>query len=391
VAPLAQRIELTTEGVQTFFATCPRGLETILRDELLALRVQSIETTPGGALFKGNLRAGLEVNLETRVASRVLWKLAQQNYRSEDDVFSLARRLAWPSLFPVDQTIKVQVTAINSPLTSIDFIALRVKDAICDVFRDAVGSRPNVDTSTPNQRIHVFLTAREVTLYLDVSGEALFKRGYRRDGLVAPIRENLAAGILKLVGWTPEIPLLDPMCGSGTFITEALLMASNAAPGLRRRNAHERWSIHPVDEFHAMKDAARARIRVPESLRLFAHDSNDEAVRQTRAHVAALGGTSALDFATCSALELTAPKEYGMILANPPYGVRLGDTEELARMYPQFASVLRSRFSGWTASFITADLTMPKGLGLVPQRETKLKNGALSCKLFTFAIPPLAR
>ncbi len=376
--------EISTTGVHTFFATSPRGLEQILRDELLALRVQGIEVTPGGATFKGSFRSGLEVNLESRVASRVLWKLAESHYANEDDIFQLAKAIDWPKVFPVDQTIKVQVTAIASPLTSIDFMALKVKDAICDAFRDAVGSRPSVDTSTPNQRIHVFLTRNTVTLYIDVSGEALFKRGYRRDGLTAPIRENLAAGILRLVKWSPDTPLLDPMCGSGTFITEALLIAMNAAPGLRRRNAHERWSLHPVDEFHAMKDAARARIALPENLKLFARDASEEAVRQTRAHVAALGGTAALDHAVCSALALEAPCEHGLVIANPPYGVRLGSVEELSQMYPQFTTVLQTKFSGWRGSFITADLSMPQGLRLSPTQEIKLKNGALDCRLFSF-------
>ncbi len=375
-----------TVGLHTFFATCPRGLEQVLREELLQLGAAGIEVTPGGAMFKGAFARGLAVNLESRVASRVMWKLAEDNYACEDDIYNLARKLDWPVAFPVDQTIKVQVTAIFSPLKSIDFIALKVKDAICDAFRDAIGSRPNVDTSMPNQRIHVFLNRNTVTLYLDVSGEALFKRGYRRDGLIAPIRENLAAGILRLVGWKPHIPLLDPMCGSGTFITEALLIAMDAAPGLRRRNAHERWSMHPMDEFHAMKDAARARIKLPEELRLFARDSSEEAVQQTRAHVAALGGTAALDHRVCDALELDAPCEHGMIMANPPYGVRLGSTDELAAMYPQFATLLKQKFGGWEASFITADLTMPEGLSMSPTRKLPLRNGALDCRLFTFPI-----
>jgi 23S rRNA G2445 N2-methylase RlmL len=374
------------EGTQTFFATCPRGLEQALREELLSLGLAGIEIVPGGAMFKGTFIRGVEANFESRVASRVMLQVAIGNYRTEEDIFALALRVNWADAFPVEQTIKVQVTAILSPLQSIDFMALKVKDAICDVFRNAVGSRPNVETSQPNQRIHVFLNRDQVTLYLDVSGESLFKRGYRREGLSAPIRENLAAGILRLIEWSPTEPLLDPMCGSGTFITEALLIAMNAAPGLRRRNAFERWTDCPNDEWHAMKDAARARIALPEGLRLFARDASAEAVAQTRAHVAALGGTSVVDFAVCEALSLEAPCESGVIVANPPYGVRLSSEKELAELYPQFATMLKTRFDGWEANFITADLTMPTGLGLKAMRKTPLRNGALDCRLFTFPI-----
>ena len=374
------------EGTQTFFATCPRGLESVLREELLALGLAAIEIVPGGAMFKGLFIRGIEANLESRVASRVMLQVAMGTYRGEEDIFALAKRVNWHDAFPVEQTIKVQVTAILSPLQSIDFIALKVKDAICDVFREAVGSRPDVETSQPNQRIHVFLNRDQCTLYLDVSGESLFKRGYRREGLAAPIRENLAAGILKLIEWTADEPLLDPMCGSGTFITEALLMAMNAAPGLRRRNAFERWTDCPSEEWHAMKDAARARIALPEGLRLYARDASGEAVAQTRAHVAALGGTSVVDFAVCEALSLEAPTSSGVMVANPPYGVRLSSEKELAELYPQFATLLKTRFDGWEANFITADLTMPSGLGLKAMRKTPLRNGALDCRLFTFPI-----
>jgi 23S rRNA G2445 N2-methylase RlmL len=374
------------EGTQTFFATCPRGLENVLREELLALGLAGIEMVPGGAMFKGTFIRGIEANLESRVASRVMLQVAIGTYRGEDDIFALAKRVNWHDAFPVEQTIKVQVTAILSPLQSIDFIALKVKDAICDVFREAIGTRPNVETSQPNQRIHVFLNRDQCTLYLDVSGESLFKRGYRREGLAAPIRENLAAGILKLIEWTTDEPLLDPMCGSGTFITEALLMAMNAAPGLRRRNAFERWTDCPNDEWHAMKDAARARIELPEGLRLYARDASPEAIAQTRAHVAALGGTSVVDFAVCDALSLEAPTPEGVMVANPPYGVRLSSDKELAELYPQFATLLKTRFDGWEVNFITADLTMPSGLGLKAMRKTPLRNGALDCRLFTFPI-----
>ena len=211
--------------MENFFATCPRGLEPVLAAELRSLGADEPEVVDGGVAFGGSLALCYAANLESRVASRVLWRVGGAAYRSEEDIYRAARALPWPRLFDVSRTIRVNVSAIKSPVKSLEFVTLRVKDAACDAFRDASGRRPDVDTQAPDVRIHTFLTHGEATFYLDTSGEALFKRGWRGVAGDAPLRENLAAGILKLAGWAAPTPLLDPMCGSGTFLVEAAMMA----------------------------------------------------------------------------------------------------------------------------------------------------------------------
>ena len=204
-----------------YFATCPRGLEAMLAEDLAGAGGTDIATVPGGASCNGSLETGYRINLESRIATRALWRVTRGAYRNEAEVYQLAYNVDWSHLFSVDRSIRVYVTAIRSPLKSIEFITLKVKDAVCDRFRAETGRRPSVNTRTPEVRIHLFITDQQATLYLDTSGEPLYMRGHKLAKVGAPLKENLAAGILRLSGWQPGTPLLDPMCGSGTFLLEA--------------------------------------------------------------------------------------------------------------------------------------------------------------------------
>src|SRR5215831_1515319 len=220
--------------MERFFAPCPRGLEGALAAELAGLGASEIEQAEGGVGFAGPIELAYRANLESRLASRVLWRVGDAAYSNEDDVYASAHALDWPGWFRADRTLRVDVAATRSPLKSLEFATLRVKDAVCDRHRAAGGRRPSVDKQRPDVRVHVHLTASHATYYLDTSGEPLFKRGYRREQAEAPLRENLAAGLLRLADWAPAQPLLDPMCGSGTIVIEAALIALDIAPGLRR-------------------------------------------------------------------------------------------------------------------------------------------------------------
>jgi putative N6-adenine-specific DNA methylase len=204
-----------------YFAPCPRGLEETLVVELSRLGALRVAAVPGGVGFGGDLAVGYRANLESRVASRILLSLGEGRYANEQDIYAFVKAIDWPALFSVDRTLRVDVSAIRSPLRSLEFATLRVKDAICDRFREKQGVRPSVDTVTPDVRVQLFLTVDSMTLYLDLSGDPLFKRGWREDSGEAPLRENLAAGMVALSGWQPGTPFLDPMCGSGTIAIEA--------------------------------------------------------------------------------------------------------------------------------------------------------------------------
>jgi putative N6-adenine-specific DNA methylase len=367
-----------------FFATCPRGLESVLTAELTALGASGIVPTDGGASFAGDMPLAYRANLESRVATRVMWRLSSTSYRSEDDIYKAALALPWPTWFDVGRTMMVKVTAVKSPLKSLEFITLRIKDAVCDKFRNVGGTRPSIDTREPEVRIHAYLTATECQLYLDTSGAALYQRGHRKASVDAPIRENLAAGILKLAGWQPGTPLLDPMCGSGTFLIEAALMALDIAPGAGRHFAFERLKNFDAAAWSEIQAQASKRARPASPMPIYGSDSDMRAVRAARQNLEAAGFSNVVQVHQADVLEIEAPAAEGVLLSNPPYGVRIGEEEQLAELYPQLAAALKRNFAGWNAFFLTSDTRMPKLMRLAPSRKTPLFNGSLECRLYEF-------
>lgn len=369
---------------EQFFSPCPRGLEALLADELMALGARDVAPTHGGVGFSGDWQVCYRANLESRLATRVMWRLAEGRYQSEEDIYPLAYGVTWAKWFTVDDTIRIYVTAKQSPLKSLEFVTLKIKDAVCDHFRTVTGKRPSVDTADPAVRIHAFLTRDRVTLYLDTSGEPLYKRGYKPAAVEAPLKENLAAGILRISGWQPGEALIDPMCGSGTFLIEAAQIALDIAPGLGRSFAFERFRHLDRAAWAAIRKAAEARRKPARPLRIYGSDVVGDQVRRTRLNLqsAGLGDCVTLDRADFLARE--APAAEGVMVTNPPYGVRIGEAEELAELYPQFGDALKKRWSGWRCYFLSADPALPKLIGLKASKRTPLFNGALECRVFEY-------
>jgi len=345
-----------------------------------------IGTVDGGVGFCGALPLAYSVNLHSRIASRVLWEIGSGVYRNEDDVYAGVHALDWKGLFDPKLKLRVNVAAVASPLKSLEFITLRIKDAACDKFRAQTGSRPSVDTAQPDVRIHVFLDARRFTVYLDTSGEPLFKRGSRQVAGEAPLRENLAAGILKLTGWTPRTPLLDPMCGSGTLLIEAVQIARRIAPGRNRRFAFEKLLNFDAVQWHRIIGDADARISKDIPAPIFGSDLYGDALKLAHENLAAAGLADAVILKQANVLEIQAPAAEGVLVANPPYGVRLGELEKLAAFYPQLGNALKKKFAGWRAYIFTGDLRLPTLIGLSPSKRTPLYNGPLECRLYEFKI-----
>jgi putative N6-adenine-specific DNA methylase len=369
---------------QNFFAPCPRGLEAPLIAELEKLGATAIEPADGGVGFTGDMALCYRVNLWSRVASRVLWRLAEQSYRGEEDIYRIALALPWPSYFNVEQTFRVKVSAIKCPLRSLDFVTLKIKDAICDKFRTAGGERPNIDTAAPDVRVYGFITADRVSLYLDTSGEALFKRGYRKEQGEAPLRENLAAGILHLAGWQPEMPLLDPMCGSGTFLIEAAQMALNIAPGAERWFAFEHLKNFDPETWDAIYKEATAAELPKTPLPIYGSDVSSTVLKAARANLAAAGLEGVVTLKQINLLDVTPPASTGVMVANPPYAIRIGEQEEMAQLYPRIGDLLKQKFGGWRACFLSADMRLAKLIRLSVSRRIPLYNGALDCRLFVY-------
>lgn len=372
---------------ERYFAPCPRGLEQPLAAELTALRATDVATVEGGVGFAGELDLAYRANLESRIASRVLWCVAGGAYRDERDLYALVREVDWTRHFKPERTLRVDVAATRSPLPSLEFATLRVKDAVCDRFREERGIRPSVDKRAPDVRVHVHLTEDQATLYLDTSGEPLFKRGYRRDADDAPLRENLAAGLLSLAKWTPAQALLDPMCGSGTIVTEAALISARRAPGLARTFGFQKLAWYDGPAWQRIRQAARDRIvEANDEVAIVASDVAGEAVAGTQATLRAARVDAFVRVEQADVLERSAPADAGLLLANPPYGVRLADARELEAFYPELGDALKRRFSGWTAGLFTGDLRLAKLIGLKPDRRIPLWNGAIECRLFMFRI-----
>ncbi|MET5011568.1 class I SAM-dependent RNA methyltransferase [Burkholderia pseudomallei] len=405
-----------------FFAPCPRGLEAALAAELAQIAARHAiapydagAQVPGGVHFRGAWAAGMAANLHSRIASRVLLKIAHRPYRNEQDVYALALEQPWERWFASTQTLRVDITAIKSPLKSLEFATLRVKDAICDRLREKTGARPSIDTAQPDVRVFAFLTAGDCTLYLDTSGEPLFKRGWRLDKGAAPLRENLAAGILRLAGWTPGTPLYDPMCGSGTFVAEAAQIALGVAPGVERRFGFEKLKQYDITAWQTLKvaamDAKRAARGKRDDLLIFGSDISGDMLEKARANLERAGVPS-LWLKQIDARNMTPPAAApGVIVTNPPYGERIevrgrgprGDVRETdknrggdeafrrthadspdSEFFRALGDALKQRFAGWQAFMLSSDRTLPGQLRLRESAKTPLFNGALECRLFRF-------
>jgi putative N6-adenine-specific DNA methylase len=381
----------------SYFCPCPRGMEAALAEEIGEIAAQSTtlkvhNQVPGGVHCSGTMQDAWLLNLHSRIASRVLMRMAQRSYTTENDIYDLVLEQTWEDWFGPDHTIRVDVTAVKSPLRSLEFTTLKIKDAICDRFRDQYDKRPSVNTREPDMRIVGFLDARNFIVYLDTSGEALFKRGWREETGDAPLRENLAAGLLRVSGWKPGVPLFDPMCGSGTILVEAAQMLQGIPSGARRSFAFEKFADHDRQAWAAMKAAVKPNV-LPQEPTIFGSDISGDMVEMTRHNLKIAGILFDVPLKQIEAQHVSAPTtEPGILLTNPPYGERIGvrgdstlpQDDMAAGFYAAFSTTLKQRFAGWTAFLFTADLGLPKMLRLKESRKTPFFNGALECRLFRF-------
>jgi putative N6-adenine-specific DNA methylase len=374
-------------------------MEQALADELAEIAQTTASTTlkvhnqvPGGVHCSGTNTDAYRINLHSRIASRVLLRIANRTYANEHDIDDLVLEQPWEEWFGVDHTIRVDITAIKSPLTSLEFTTLKIKDAVCDRFRDQFGRRPSVNTREPDMRIMGFLDQRNFTIYLDTSGEALFKRGWRQETGDAPLRENLAAGLLRVAGWKPGVPLFDPMCGSGTILIEAAQMVQGIPPGARRRFAFEKFKNFNAKAWQEMKTAIKPN-PLPAEPTIFGSDISGDMVAMTRHNLRSAGILFEVPLKQIEAQQVQPPTAApGILLTNPPYGERIGvrgdstlpQDEMAVGFYQQLSATLKQRFAGWTVYLFTADLGLPKLLRLKESRKTPFFNGALECRLFRF-------
>ncbi len=366
----------------SFYATCPKGLEAPLEEELISLGFKDTVIGDAGVWFTGTFTDGMKANLYSRIASRILLLIKKSTYANERDLYESAYSFTWSDWFDVNQTFMVTTNAKNCPLRSIDFVTLRVKDAICDHFRELHEHRPSIDTRDPDVRIYVYLTDRDYFYYIDLSGEALFKRGPRVESGDTPLKKNLVAGLLALSGWQPEIPLVDMFCGSGTILIEAAEITLKRAPGLHRSFGFEKLKLFDASAWQKIIKEAQSLAEKQRPLPIWGYDLKGDAIQSSLANFKAADLDEAISLKQVNAIESTPPTDKGMIVSNPPYGVRLSDLSFLQELYPQLGETLKKRYANWDSWFLTADLTFPKGLRLKPTRKVPLFNGALECRFF---------
>lgn len=365
------------------FVPCPQGLEAALAEELQQLGFPPKPARAGCHLSAD--WAGIQrINLFSRLATRVLVKVSSAPVSTEDDILELARATPWERWFGPEHSLRVDTSAVRSPMKSLQYCNLRAKDGICDRLREREGARPDIDTVRPDARVHLFLDERSATLYLDTSGESLFKRGWRLDKGEAPIRENLAAGLLALSSWQTDQALLDPFCGSGTILIEAAWKAMGMPPGIMRPFAFERLRHHDRQAWYAYKDQVRSEARqtaLTAPLVGIELDPANVAAARANANRAGLG-SGQIQFQVGDACATLPPAPTGWIVTNPPYGERL--TNDDLELWPRWASQLKRHYSGWQVHAISNDMQLPQRMRLQPKRRYPLHNGALDCRLFSF-------
>lgn len=367
------------------FAPCPQGLEEALTAEMQALGFEDAKQGRAGCHFSTDWMGIQRANLYSRLATRILVQVAHEEISHEDDILDIAYSVPWERWFGAEHTLRVDTSAIKSPVQSLQYCNLRAKDGICDRLRDREGARPSIDTVRPDARVHLFLTGHTATLYLDTSGESLFKRGWRLDKGEAPLRENLAAGMLALAGWDPAAPLLDPFCGSGTILIEAAWIALGVPAGISRPLGFERLRGHDPRRWRDLKDDARARILPQLETPLVGYDLDPQVVEYARNNAERAWLTAdTIRFEVGDAREVAPPADHGWIVTNPPYGERLptDDTE----LWRAWSANLKRAYAGWQLHVISSDRDLPQRLRLKPLRRIPLHNGSLDCRLFGFEL-----
>jgi putative N6-adenine-specific DNA methylase len=385
------------------FLPCAAGVEDLLADEvhaLTGLAGDALLVGRGGVEVHASWRDALRLNLHSRLAQRVLVQLAHMPYRGEDDLYQAASSVAWEAWFTPRQSFKIEITAQHSPLKSLNFAALRIKDAVADRFRNKGGVRPDVDTQRPDVRVHVHLTGTHCTLYIDTSGEALFKRGWREDKGEAPLKETLAAAMIAASGWRGDVPLYDPCCGSGTIAIEAAQVACNIAAGSLRRFGFERLLPHQAHVWAQLKEEANAARRAPAGP-IFGSDVAFRMVDFATRNAERAGVAQAVQFRGGDALQRMPPSDVpGVMLVNPPYGERIGTAGVAGRMqrgrerpepgeggedfFVQLAAHWKKHYAGWTSWVLTPDLKLPSHMRLKESRRVPMWNGPIECRLFRF-------
>ncbi|MGB7440032.1 MAG: class I SAM-dependent RNA methyltransferase [Coleofasciculaceae cyanobacterium] len=370
-----------------YFATVARGLESIAAKELELLGAQEVRPDFTGVHFIGEHALMYRVNLWARTIFRVLVKLAEFPCPNADRLYQEVQKIAWEQYLQPHHTLAVNSTGGNRQLNHSHFTALQIKNAIVDQQRRQFSQRSSVDSKNPDVLINAHIYRDRCLLSLDSSGSSLHRRGYRPAMGLAPLKETLAAALLEMADWQPGIPFLDPLCGSGTLPLEASLKALNIAPGLfRQRFGFESWSNFEVNLWQKLlteaKDCQISDLTAP----IVGSDRNGDILEQAYLNAQQCGVANQVKFSQTELSQIEAPAEHGIIVCNPPYGERLGNTQELGDLYKLLGDVFKQRFKGWTGYILTGNKELAKRVGLKASRRIPVYNGAIACTLLKYEL-----
>jgi len=359
------------------------GFEELLEAELKELGITEVVKATRAVSFEADLRQLYKANLWSRLALRFMVPIKSFPCANETELYTQMRAIAWEDYMGVDDTLAVDAVVNRSAMDHSLYVSLKTKDAIVDRFRDNFNKRPSVDLVRPSLRINVHLSNDQVTVSLDSSGESLHKRGYRQQQGEAPLNEVLAAGMVQLTGWDKQVPVVDLMCGSGTILIEAGMLAGNRAPGLLRPEfAFERWKNYDAATWEALREEAKKAAK-PMKVRMVGSDKSHLAVKKAQENAMAAGLDKAIEWISLSFDDYTADTEPGLIITNPPYGARL-TSDDLFGLYKGLGDVFKKKYSGFSAWVLTANSDAAKHIGLRPSRKIQLYNGSLECRFLKF-------
>jgi putative N6-adenine-specific DNA methylase len=378
-----------TTSTRRYFATCARGLESVLACELRDLGAAAVEPGRGGVGFRGDRALLYRANLWLRTAVRVLWPVLEAHVESPEELYDAVRRVDWSQYLTPEHTLAVDCNVRDSHLTHSRYAALKTKDAICDQFVERMGRRPSVDVDEPMVGLNLHVYRDEAVLSLDSSGESLHKRGYRPIQTKAPLNEALAAALVLLSGWRPETAFADPLCGSGTLPIEAAWIALRRPPGLtRRRFGFQGWMDFDVALWAGLRDEARRGVGKRLAAPVVGSDVRGDAVAFSVGNARAAGIGHLVRFEVRDVRDFRPPDgPPGTIICNPPYGERIGEEKELKGVYRDLGQVLRERCAGWTACVFTGNPRLAAAIDLEPAEQVPLFNGKIPCRLLKYNLP----
>jgi 23S rRNA (guanine2445-N2)-methyltransferase / 23S rRNA (guanine2069-N7)-methyltransferase len=392
---------MASNKILNFFATCPKNLENLLETELISFGAKETKITIAGVEFAGHLEVAYRACLWSRIANKILLPIKKCKTYDAEDLYNSIYEIDWLEHISTDSTFLVDFVGESESINNTHFGALKVKDAIIDQVREKTGVRLSIDKESPKIRINVYLHYNKVTISIDLSGGSLHRRGYRDFGGLAPLKENLAAAVLYRANW-PKVAalgqsLLDPMCGSGTLIIEAALMAADIAPGLHEQNfGFLHWQKHDDTSWQKLLADAKKRREIgleklkEQKIEIRGYDISSKIVKSAEENIANIGLEKYVKVLVKPLDKFTPPTHHGhqcgLIVTNPPYGERLGNEETAKKLYETFGKVLKENFAGWQVAVLVSNEKIARNMGLFPHKQYSLYNGAIACKLLLFSM-----